>query len=227
MHDFEIHIGFPTSAAEEFERLGNETGRKWKTSTVAEVVAGSIGRGMLDPHDVPGELLGLATMRCTNLADALVLGDELAAKYQAVPDIRIEIEQVLLTQPPGSERHFESPIGYVACQDDFPHGELIRDTPSFEAHFGIQTKDGAPIPQSTAALVELAERQGIPVHQAVRFKSKEKVVLTTFFQNNEEMTEWSGIYADKLLGALASEYKQLQLKLVAERIVLCLKPGHG
>lgn len=221
--DFEIHVGFSLKSSEA-SRLLKATPTPWTFRSVSEVVIGQASHGCLDAHEVPGVLTTLANRRTRTLESAIAEIERLGQLYRLFPDVRLELEQVLLTQPGVGAQSIQPALPYQPDPSQFQHSLLIQNTPPYEAHFIIRCPDGQAISYSTHTLVGMAETAGVPLHQAVRFIENERIILTTFFQDDEEAQEHSHRFAERLRGGLSRLDDNLMLTLVVERIILCAQP---
>jgi len=221
--DFEIHVGFPIQDLEHGRKLKAAAPGTWVSLEADEVTHGTSCSGP-DPHDVPGRLGIVTTTRFTAVTEAIQAADHMCGQLGSLPDTRIELEEVLCDWRYGEPRsHFVQADPYVPDSTHFPHGLLLPETPAFEAHYVIKSPNGS-VPADTKTLVALAEEAGIPVDQGVSFDRATKVILTVFFSTWEQMRTESVAFADKLAPKLSSLGDNTQLKVVAERILLCLQP---
>jgi hypothetical protein len=217
--DFEIHVGFSNQDMRLADQL--PLAMTWVLATVQEVVTPAHGRGMYEGHDVPGPLGLLATARFTTLGSALEGVNEVGRCFRGQGQIRIEVEEVLLThigpEPPEIIATPDCVIGHGILTD----AELILDSPPFEIHFGLCQEDyDHPLGVTTQAVVE---RLGDDIHEAVRFSSKNKITTTTFYTNLSQMRRSCRPLADRVRTAISD--MPLKIKVVAERIVLCAAPN--
>jgi hypothetical protein len=176
-----------------------------------------------DSHDVPGELALLATARTTSQQDAVLVVSQLLAECSGLPDIRIEIEQVLFstTEP------FDQRPSFTAINDAeimIPNCEMISDIPSYEIHLGLFSTDGSALPPAET-LMRIAEEAGIEAEQLLVFASKPKAVFTIFFNDHEQLFDAVVPLSTALRSAVARLNLRLQLKTVAERILACVRPS--
>lgn len=221
LFEFEIHTGFSKRAIGLVDRLPADERHLWKILHVAEVVNGPESMDLFDAHDVPGVLGLMATKRARSTEEALAEVNRVARMYATEPDVRIELEQVVMTIANGSSSSVPA-TSWTPTPQDFKNGTLIPETPLFEAHFSLKApRTGDRLPHSTKRLIEIATSAGIPVHQAVRFTTEDQVILTTFFEEYGEMVEATPALTEAFRRALDGGAR---LKVVAERIIACLQP---
>lgn len=219
--DFEIHVGFASEDIKLSERLSASAG--WSFAYVREVVVPAMGRGMYDSHDVPGHLGLLATKRRSTYTAALDEVDAVAETYSGCQRIRIELEEVLLTHLGSAPGKPTASGGYMPIAADLVHATLITDTPPFEIHFGVFPEDTEhPLAMRASTLVDILGQAQVPLHEAVHFSSKSKITTTTFYPSYLDIAAACGPLTEKVIQALAGTH--LQIKLAAERILLCAKP---
>lgn len=225
MKDFEVHLGFPRKAEALCLEIAQKDAAPWALKSAMEVLSGTTTQRCADPHGVPGSLGTLATRRFSTPQDAAVVVDQLALRCSSEPDVRIELEEVLLTQLDEDDQLIQEIEMYDPDSSQFDHACLIPDTPPYEAHFGIRRLDGKPLGMPTGDFLEIARSVDVPVDEIVRFgPAKEKVICTTFFFTYDEMRERVQPYGRLLRDALHRFDRGLHLKLVAERIILCAEP---
>lgn len=228
MKDFEVHVGFADKdmALNSIGALNESQQDHWKMLEVSEVIDGAQPDPCLEPHDVPGGLVIMATTRMSDLQSAIAKVDHLAQNYQNSSTVRIELEQVLLTQVRDEVEPLQIPDVYEPTGADFQYAILLEKTPKFEVHFTVSNKVKNSISQATSDIVALAHQLGISVDQTVRFFSdagKEKVIMTVFFDSFEKMNEQFGFLFSGLQKALKKTDENLRLKGVAERIIAVAK----
>ena len=221
LSDFEIHVAFPRDLTGLRKRLDPEK-EHWNRVNVSEVVTGPASQGSCNGHDVPGVLTWMSTKRVNDFEVAVSEVGRLARLYHDSDNIRIELEQVLMTDD-GSHPVVLPATRRTPLASDFGAGKLVANTPPFETHFSIVTgRTNDPVRAKTWELIELAESIGLPVHQAVRFAGTGKVIVTTFFEDFREMVAETKRLTPDYRRALAA--RELTLKVVSERIISCVQP---
>lgn len=222
--DLEVHVGYSSTMYHAAELLKGHAGVGWRVRPVLDVLHGVSAAGCIDPHDVPGQLAQMATVHLDDLAIALEVVSRTAQIYRDEPDIRIELEQVLLKHEVGSPPSIIPPLSYEPRTRDVGGAHLIAETPAFEAHFSVQMANDVPLPLPMQRLVAAIERRGVPVHQAVEFSEPPRVVLTSFFKSFEEMSGLFPTLFTNVGEALAELLPAARMVATAERIILCAQP---
>lgn len=222
--DFEVHVGFPKNASELSGTIKSQIGGVWKTKPATDAVRPS--QCFPDPHSVPGSLGLLLTKHVTSIEDALELADAVAKQCAANPSVRIEIEEVLLVQLDDFDLPLKQPNAYAPRNGCIPNGQIVVDTPPYEIHFGIHARDGSLLGLTTQDVFDNACAAGVNIDEAVRFADgkKEKVILTKFIYDFDDLARQSYEYGKILRGAFRTVDDRFQLKLVSERIILCAEP---
>jgi hypothetical protein len=221
--DFEVHVGFPKNATELSDTIKNQISG-WKAKSAVDAVRPS--QCFPDPHSVPGSLGLLLTRHVTSLAAALELADDVATRCATNPNVRIEIEEVLLVQLDEIDLPLRRPQPYTPGNSSVPNGQIVVDTPPYEIHFGIHTKEGSLRGHTTQNVFDTACSAGVNIDEAVRFTDgkNEKVILTKFISDYDDLEEQSHEYGTIIRRAFRALDDRLQIKLVSERIILCAEP---
>jgi hypothetical protein len=220
----EIHVGFSSKNESLAAMLGVDK-RIWSLRHVSEVCIGYAADGCMDIHDVPGCLSVLATFHTRSVDIAVDEIDRLGTIFAGYPDIRIELEQVLLTEYTASTERIRNAIAWTPTPETFEHITLIEQTPKYEAHFSVRAVDGSNINETTKAIADIATSCHLPIHQVIRFTSRDRIVLTTFFDSYEDARDHTPTLAAELARNLTAVDRDLRLKTIVERIILCGFPG--
>jgi hypothetical protein len=224
---FEIHVGFPPNLTGSLNLLPNGSEGRWLNLRAMEVVTALSDQDHFAAHDVPGDLSILVTRRFTDVRVAHGMIDEIAARFAHKPDIRIELEQVLLCEDDGRHRPIQACVDFNPSQQALRHAQLIPRIPPFEVHYAIKSKDQLIINHEIGVFIELAKQAGVRLDQAARFqspRSEQKIILTSYFAGYKGMLDMAQEFADRLRIGLSALDSKLQLKATAERILLCAKP---
>jgi hypothetical protein len=222
--DFEVHVGFPKNATELSGTIKSQLGNGWKEKPAIDAVRPS--QCFPDPHSVPGSLGLLLTKHVSSITAALELADAVAKLCSSNPSVRIEVEEVLLVQLDELDRRLDEPHAFVPQNDCIPHGQIVLDTPPYEIHFGVHTKEGSLLGLTTQDVFDKACWAGVAIDEAVRFTDgrNEKVILTKFIDDLDELNTQTPIYGKIIRDAFRAIDKRFELKLVSERIILCAEP---
>lgn len=224
---FEIHVGFPPNLTGSLSLLPNEPEGDWQSLRAIEVITALSDQDHFAAHDVPGELLVLVTRRFKDVWAAYEMVDEIAARFAHKPDIRIELEQVLLCEDAEKHQPIQACVDFKPSQESLRHAQLIPGIPPYEVHYAIKSEGHLTISHEMAVFIQLAKEAGVRLDQAARFCSKgseQKIILTSYFPGYKGMLDMAQEFADRLRAALKSLEGNLQLKATAERILLCAKP---
>jgi hypothetical protein len=222
--DFEVHVGFPKNATSLSGAIKSQIGGVWKEKPAIDAVRPS--QCFPDPHSVPGSVGLLLTKHVTSITAALELADRVAKECASNPSVRIEIEEVLLVQLDELDLPLKKPQAYEPQNGCIPNGQIVLDTPPYEIHFGIHTKEGSLLGFTTQDVFDKARGAGVAIDEAVRFTDgkNEKVILTKFIDGLDELATHTPEYGKIIRNAFRAVDERFQLKLVSERIILCAEP---
>lgn len=225
--NFELHVSFPADRRKAWERFRRASGAEWDVLRAIGPTDHCGGNEFADLHDVPGELAFLATRHFEEQGQA--------AKYLGValdlvggcPAVRMEFEEVLYVGTgAGDEPEFVTAEPFDSDAWSVPGIARLEHLPPYEAHFVFKPRTGNRLRYSTTMLKDCARVDaGIDIHQAALFGPSHRFVLTQFFRGADGVQAHLIERERALRKEMAARCPDVTVKLVFERINLCMMPA--
>jgi hypothetical protein len=190
---------------------------RWQRTEVRRLLNGRTYPKQHHDHDVPGGLGVLWTADIVDLPEGIALANEVAALFEGMSSVRIEIEQIL--HKSGRSGRGRKPIVFQRHNIPLSHAIIISRLPRFECHISISS------PQiGLDDAVDITAQLRLPYYQAAEFALPQKVVFSAFFGSVTAMASSSMRWRRELTKVLGDMKPSPIVSITQEQILLAAHP---
>ncbi len=250
---FELHVGFPndaesSAAAVSFVKRISEQSKGWQQSDVRSV---HLTRpGCLDPHNVPGVLGSLVSLKVfqeefswaetieSKVMPACSIALSTLSRVGA-SDARLEIEFPFgcfsTSLDGGSMLKSASSVDPVTIEDwrlRFAFGDRVKDAPEWEIHFVIDKARGTRETLTAQMVPEILAGHGVEIEQTIEYQSQSmrdagrsdyRLIGTSYYPTAKKAQgDAERLYNDGRLSKQLFD-RGYSLKMICEHIVGCFQ----
>ncbi|MCF7965198.1 MAG: hypothetical protein K9L79_06630 [Methylobacter tundripaludum] len=243
---YDLHAGFPRlekkdgnsnalTRSEIVQRLNKVSAdTPIQTEGIESTIVDVGGEQCFAEHAVPGTLDLLSTHRYTDFNKALEGLNQLRKEFSGHSSIRFELEEVLTSAFAEDHRKIHP---YDLTIHDFSDYNPILRKPIFEIHLSIRRRNNdLKLSINWNDIAKIAHSLDIRINEFLCFNNNQKITTTTFFpmlgernpsnldKHFNAMNHFFVHDAQRLAAAITESDPSIQIKKIAERILLVTQP---